>query len=276
MNYRHAYHAGNHTELFKHAILVMLLEHLLDKPKPFMVLDTHAGVGLYDLEGPEALRTGEKAEGIERIYEAGLAACPRYGEIVRQVNEGKELRRYPGSPEIIRRMLRPGDRLIACELHPEDHAALAARHGGRRGVTVIHRDGYEVMNALVPPPERRGLVFIDPPYERREETEFALVALRRAIRKWETGIFCLWYPIKDNAIGDRLAAFAGEAGWPKSLRLECRPFRQDGVRLCGSGMILCNAPWTLPDRAGALMAELCARLGDGQGEWSLQRIGNDT
>src|SRR5690606_35568578 len=125
---RHAYHAGNHTELLKHAILVMLLEHLLGMPKPFMVLDTHAGIGLYDLEGAEALRTGEKAEGIEKIYDSGLAACPLYGEIVRDVNDGGGLKRYPGSPEIIRLMLRPGDRLIASELHANDHAALAARY----------------------------------------------------------------------------------------------------------------------------------------------------
>lgn len=272
MNYRHAFHAGNHTELFKHAVLVFLLEHLLAKPKPFMVLDSHAGLGMYDLDAPEAIRTGEKAEGIERVYPDGLAACPLYGQIVRAVNEEGPLRRYPGSPEIIRRLLRPGDRLIATELHPQDHAALAARFRGLPGVIVQQRNGYEAVNALVPPRERRGLVFIDPPFERKDETEIALRTLARALRKWATGMFCLWYPIKDNAIGDRIATFAREAGWPKAMRLECRPFRQDGVRLCGSGMLLCNTPWTLPAKAEALMAELCRRLGDGDGSWTLESL----
>src|SRR5690606_25598110 len=115
------------------------------------------------------------------------------------------------------------------------------RYRGVAGVIVQQRDGYEAASGLVPPPERRGLVFIDPPYEDRRETEKALRALRKALRKWATGIYCLWYPVKDNSIGDRIAEYAMEAAWPKALRLECRPFAQDGVQLCGSGMLICNA-----------------------------------
>lgn len=272
MNYRHAYHAGNHTEVFKHAVLVMLLEHLLQKDKPFMVLDTHAGIGVYDLEADEAMRTGEKTEGIERIHATGLPSCPRYLELVRSVNHGG-LRYYPGSPELVRRMIRPGDRLIACELHPVDFQELRERYARDRNVLVQNRNGYEAVNALLPPRERRGLVFIDPPYEDREEVRHMTAALRRGIRKWASGIFCLWYPIKDSALGDRLADAV--ASFPKALRIEFLPFARDGMRLAGSGMIICNTPWQFEERAARLCDELARTLGRGSATWSVRWLSEE-
>jgi 23S rRNA (adenine2030-N6)-methyltransferase len=271
MNYRHAFHAGNHTEVFKHSALVMLLEHLTQKPQAFMVLDTHAGTGVYDLESEAARRTGEMEGGIGRFRDGHLAVCPRYLELVRSLNPAG-LRYYPGSPEIVRMMLRGGDRLIACELHPEDCDELAGRYRPDRRVLVRHLDGYEAVNALLPPAERRGLVFIDPPFERRDEADAMAAAMKKGLRKWATGIFCLWYPVKDSAIGDFLAETVRERGYPKALRVELLPFRKDGASLAGSGIILVNTPWKFAERAERLCRELVSRLGDGAGTWSIDRL----
>lgn len=268
MNYRHAYHAGNHTEIFKHSILAMLVEHLLKKPQPFMVLDTHAGIGLYDLESEEALRTGEKAGGAEKIFSTGIASSKRYMDLLHEMNDG-ELKIYPGSPEIVRRLLRDEDRLVACELHPADCATLAARYRRDARVTVHERSGYEAVKALLPPREKRGLVFIDPPFEARDEAQAMIGALSVGLRKWAGGIFCLWYPVKDDTIGDTLAAAVRAANYPKALKAEFRPFRKDNLSLSGSGVILCNAPWGISERIRALCADLVPLLGDRHASWSL-------
>lgn len=247
----------------------MLLEHLIQKSNPFVVLDTHAGIGLYDLESEQARRTGEKVEGIERVYDVGLPSCPRYINIVKSVSP-ERLRYYPGSPEITRRMLRPTDRLIANELHPDDYLDLCQRYQSDGRVIVQNRSGYEAINALVPPPERRGLVFIDPPFEETDEVQKMIRALNKGLRKWSTGIFCLWYPIKDSGVGDALADAVASAKHPKSLQVECLPFKQDGVRLAGSGMVVCNAPWKLDMRAASLCEDVSSRLGDGYGTSSVR------
>jgi 23S rRNA (adenine2030-N6)-methyltransferase len=164
MNYRHAFHAGNHVDVFKHAVLSFVLEWLTTKPAPFAVLDTHAGIGLYDLTSGGAQRTKEYEAGAGRVFEPGLASAPAYSALLRELNP-VGLASYPGSPEIVRRSLRAEDRLIACELHPQDAEALRTRYRGDGRVSVHHRDGYEAVGALLPPKERRGLVVIDPPFE---------------------------------------------------------------------------------------------------------------
>ncbi|MEY9326236.1 23S rRNA (adenine(2030)-N(6))-methyltransferase RlmJ [Sinorhizobium fredii] len=269
MNYRHAYHAGNHTEVFKHAILVMLLEHLTQKTQPFMVLDTHAGVGLYDLESEQAQRTGEKVDGVEKIYDVGIPSCQRYFDIIKSINPGK-LRHYPGSPEISRHMLRPTDRLIACELHPDDYLELEDRYRFDRRVTVQNRSGYDAINALLPPVEKRGLVFVDPPFEQKDEVQSMISALKKGLRKWSTGIFCFWYPIKDSKIGDALADAVVSAQYPKALRIEFLPFKKDGMNLAGSGIIICNTPWKMDEKATLLCRDIAPKLGDGRGTWSIK------
>ena len=240
MNYRHAYHAGNHTEVFKHAALVLLLEHLRRKAKPFFVLDTHAGLGLYDLRSAEAEKTGEAADGIGRVLERAEPDLAPYLSAVRPFTD-RGL--YPGSPAIVAALLRDGDRLAACELHPEDAGQLRANFRGEARVAVHHRDGYEALPALVPPPERRGLVLIDPPYEARDEADRAGQALVAAVRKWATGIYAVWYPVKDDTIGRTIAAHLRRAGIANCLRAEFLRFAVDGVRLAGGGMVFVNPPW---------------------------------
>ena len=250
MNYRHAYHAGNHTEVFKHAALVLLLEHLRQKPKPFVVLDTHAGLGLYDLKSVEAGKTGEAADGVGAVLARPPEGLATY---VAAVQPYVERGLYPGSPAIVADRLRDGDRLAACELHPEDALVLRANFRRDRRVAVHHRDGYEALPALIPPPERRGLVFLDPPYEARDEAERLGRALVAAVGKWPTGIYAAWYPIKDETIGRTIAAALGAAGIAGCLRAEFLRYPIDGERLAGSGMLFVNPPWRLEEGLGLVM-----------------------
>ncbi len=271
MNYRHAFHAGNHTEVFKHAALTLILEHLLQKPKPFVVLDTHAGTGLYDLLSDEAIRTNERDAGVDRVFGRDLSTAPMYQDVLKALN-AEGLRLYPGSPELVRRALRENDRLIVCELHPDDGAALRERYRRDHRVSVHLRDGYEAIGAMLPPPERRGLVFIDPPFEGRDEWERIARALRSGYRKWATGIYAVWYPIKDTALGDRICAAARDAGFENAIRAEFCPFRRDGISLAGSGIAICNPPWMLEQRLQRLCAELAVLIGGEHASWSVEAI----
>jgi 23S rRNA (adenine2030-N6)-methyltransferase len=270
MNYRHAFHAGNHADVFKHAALTFVLEWLAGKAAPFAVLDTHAGIGIYDLATGDAQRTGEFEDGVDRVFEPGLASAPGYSALLREMNP-EALITYPGSPEIVRRYLRDQDRLIACELHPEDADALKRRYRGDPRISVHHRDGYEAIGALLPPKERRGLVLIDPPFEARDEGARLADALAAGLRRWPNGTFMAWYPIKDGLIGAALGRMAIADGFPKTLQAEFSPYQRDNVSLSGGGLVVINAPWKLDERLAALAAELSGRLGDGRGtslvEW---------
>jgi 23S rRNA (adenine2030-N6)-methyltransferase len=268
MNYRHAFHAGNHTEVFKHAALIFVLEHLRQKPQPFAVLDTHAGIGLYDLASEPAQKTREYEQGAGKVFGAALAAAPAYVELLGAMN-GADLTTYPGSPEIVRRFLREQDRLIACELHPSDFELLKRRYRDDPRIAVHHRDGYEAIAAFTPPPERRGLVFIDPPFEQTDEATQLAKALEKGLRKWPAGIFFAWYPIKDGRIGEALAKAAIDGGFPKALRAEFLPHAQDDLTLAGGGIVVCNAPWRLDEKLSALCQDLSGLLGDGRGRWAV-------
>ena len=268
MNYRHAFHAGNHTEVFKHAALAFILQRLAEKPQPFAVLDTHAGIGVYDLTSEPAQRTREYEAGVARIFGRGLSSAPGYARLLQAMNPSG-LSAYPGSPEIIRHFLRPHDRLIACELHAGDAETLKARYRGDRRVSVHHRDGYEAIRALTPPPERRGLVFIDPPFEQKDETSRLVEALSAGLKRWPNGVFLAWRPIKDGRIGEVLTEAAIAGGFPKALRAEFLSYPQDGVSLAGGGLLVCNTPWRLDEKLAALCEELSRCLGDGQASWTV-------
>jgi 23S rRNA (adenine2030-N6)-methyltransferase len=272
MNYRHAFHAGNHADVFKHAVLTFVLEWLALKPAPFAVLDTHAGIGVYDLTSGGAQRTREYEAGVGKVFEPGLASAPGYSALLRELNPDG-LTTYPGSPEIVRRVLRGEDRLIAAELHPDDAEVLRARYRDDSRIAVHHRDGYEAVGALLPPQERRGLVLIDPPFEEKDEGERLARALTAGLRRWPTGTFMAWYPIKDGLIGAALARAAVAGGFPKTLRAEFSPYPRDGVSLAGGGLLIVNAPWRLDERIAALCEELSGLLGGGDGwtvDWRTQ------
>ena len=198
MNYRHAFHAGNFADCAKHALLLWMLDALGRKSKPFFVLDTHAGLGRYDLHQGDAARTGEWRDGIAKLLHDPPPPLHRYVEAVSAVgNTGEFL--YPGSPLLIYHALRDADRLAACELHPEDAAALRDLFRGDAQAGVHLRDGYEAIRALLPPPERRGLILIDPPYEIPGEFERVVKALVDGADRFDHGIYVAWYPIKGRS-----------------------------------------------------------------------------
>ena len=267
MNYRHAFHAGNHIDVFKHAALTLVLERLLAKPQPFAVLDTHAGIGVYDLTSDEATRTGEFQEGVARVSGRPIDSAPAYSRLIAEMNPDG-LCTYPGSPEVVRRLIREQDRLVLCELHPADFATLKARYRSDPRIAVHHRDGYEAIGALLPPPERRGLVLIDPPFEKTDETRTLVRAVNAGLKRWSTGTFMIWYPIKDRAISDALTQAA--RAWPKALRAELCPYAPGESSLPGGGLIFCNTPYQLDEKLQALAAELVGRLGAGSGSFDVQ------
>lgn len=260
MNYRHAYHAGGPADVFKHVVLTRLIVALRAKDRPFCVLDTHAGIGRYDLTGVEAGKTGEFRDGVGRLLAAsGLpAALDPYLRTVRAENAGApDLAVYPGSPRLARALLRPGDRLVLVELHPEDAATLRARFRGDPQVAVHHRDGYEAVKALVPPPERRGLALLDPAFEAADEFARMVDGLGAAHRRWPGGIYALWYPIKHRAPVDRFHGDLATTGIRRMLVVELtvRADRRPD-RLNGSGLVIVNPPW----RFDAELAEMLPPL----------------
>jgi 23S rRNA (adenine2030-N6)-methyltransferase len=265
MNYRHAYHAGNFADVVKHAVLARIVAHLKEKPAAFRVIDTHAGAGLYDLAGPEAGRTGEWREGVGKLVAAELAPAARdllapYLDAIVAFNP-VALRVYPGSPVLLQHWLRPQDRLIACEPEPNAARTLIGRLRGDRRARAVAIDGYTALNAYVPPKERRGLVLIDPPFEQPDEFEQVVGALAGAHRKWPTGIYALWYPIKDDrpqALSRRLVRL----DLPRTLQAELILPERDGLR--GSGLILVNPPWRLEVELGLLLPALFRLLADSE------------
>jgi 23S rRNA (adenine2030-N6)-methyltransferase len=260
VNYRHAYHAGNFADVIKHVALVAIIEHLKKKDKPFRVIDTHAGRGLYDLSGEEALRTGEAREGIARVRDlSGPPALQTYLDLVRGAGEGK----YPGSPLIAARLLRPADRLVAIEKHPEEFAELKKALSIFATTRVAQADGYERLKALMPPPERRGLVLIDPPYEADDEFARAAAALIEAQRKFATGIYMLWFPIKSAAAANAFTGEIANAGMEKLLRVDIDVGAADKERLSSAGLLIVNPPYGLAEEMRAVAGVLAPALGRG-------------
>src|SRR6266478_8625092 len=274
MNYRHAFHAGGFADVVKHVVLVRILTYLQDKQAPFRVIDSHAGAGVYDLTNEEARRGGEWLTGIARIMqarfsEAVLPLIKPYLDIVRAFNPQRDLQAYPGSPLIARALLRPQDRLTACEVEPKARKRLIDALRRDTQARVVDLDGWVALPAFVPPNERRGLVLIDPPYEQKDEFERIAAGFAEAFTKWPTGSYLLWYPVKSRRATDTLArhvaAVAGAGAPPgKYLRLEFSVAPQAaGAALNSAGLLIVNPPWTLAGELKAILPELEKPLGQG-------------
>ena len=274
MNYRHAFHAGGFADVIKHIVLVRILSYLQDKPAAFRVIDTHAGAGVYDLAGDEARRGGEWLTGIARVMQARfsettLPLLAPYLDIVRAFNSPRELNAYPGSPLIARALLRPQDRLTACEIEPKARKRLIDALRRDTQARVVDLDGWMALPAFVPPNERRGLVLIDPPFEAKDEFERMAAGFEEAFTKWPTGSYLLWYPVKSRRATDSLARHVAElvgAGAPpgKCLRLEFSVAPQAaGEALASAGLLIVNPPWTLMGELRAILPELEKPLGQG-------------
>jgi 23S rRNA (adenine2030-N6)-methyltransferase len=276
VNYRHAFHAGSFADVHKHAVLCRILHYLRGKQAAFRVIDTHAGAGLYDLGGAQAQRSGEWRDGIARLTETPLPApvaelLTPYLEAVGALNERGRIKTYPGSPALARAWLRPQDRLIACEREPHAAAALARNLRGDIRMKTLMLDGWTALTAYVPPKERRGLVLVDPPFE--EDNDFPRLAhvVAAAHRKWPTGAYLLWYPVKGRTAPDALGKTLRRLGLPKMLCAELlvAPL-SDPSRLNGSGLIAINPPWTLEGELSVLLPFLAERLGRaGKGSFRL-------
>jgi 23S rRNA (adenine2030-N6)-methyltransferase len=282
MNYRHVYHAGNFADVVKHAVLCRLVDYLKQKDKAFRVIDTHAGIGRYDLASLEAGKTGEWQGGIGRLFEAELdsraaALLDPYLEAVRAENPDGRLRRYPGSPLIVRHLLRGKDRLTAIELHPQDAAQLKSVFSGDFQVRVIELDGWLALGAHLPPKEKRGLVLIDPPFEEEGEFPRLVEGLQKAHRRWPGGTYALWYPIKDRKAVAAFRAALKAAGIPKLLDIafEIRPASSE-PSLDGSGLVVVNPPFTLEGDLRVMLPALHKLLAIGQpSRWTLDWLAGE-
>ncbi len=278
MNYRHIYHAGNFADVVKHAVLTLVIERLKLKDAPFRVIDTHAGIGGYDLGSQAAQKTGEWLTGIGRLIGFDVEPLPApaaallapYLDAVRALNPPGEIIRYPGSPRLARALLRPQDRLIANELHPQDAVSLRGAFARDKLTQVMELDGWVALKAQLPPKERRGVILVDPPFEAPGEHDRLVEALEEGARRFATGIYLLWYPIKDvaqiRAFKRRLAATA----LPKLMCLELMVREpRDPRQLNGSGLVILNPPYELDAALAVLMPVLVNRLAiEGSGRWS--------
>ena len=266
MNYRHIYHAGNFADVLKHAVLARLIVYMTQKDKAFRVLDTHAGIGLYDLSSEEAQKTGEWQDGIGRLLDADIPAKAKallapYLTAVRDLNPDGGLKLYPGSPKLTRMLMRPQDRLSAMELHPDDYETLHRLFDGDFQSRITQLDGWLALGAHLPPKEKRGLVLVDPPFEVAGEFERLADGLAKAWRRFSGGTFCLWYPLKQGAPIAAFHAALQALEIPKMLcaELSVRSDR-DTTGLSGSGLIIVNPPYTLKDELDVLLPFLKDRL----------------
>ena len=270
MNYRHAFHAGNFADVFKHALLSRILVYLMRKDAPLRYMDTHAGIGRYDLKALKADRTGEWRDGIARFRDAKLPRPvadllkPWLDAVGPLDAEGRPVRLYPGSPAVAQALLREQDKLTLCELHPEDMRDLVKRMGRDGRLRIVEIDGYTALKAYVPPPERRGLVLIDPPFEQRDEFDRMVAVFAESYARWPTGTYAFWYPMKAMRAGEAFTKNLRRVGAEKVLRLE---LWVDAVQatgpLTGSGLVIVNPPFVLEQEARMLLPALKGLLARG-------------
>lgn len=263
MNYRHAFHAGNFADVMKHLAVMAIIRHLVKKDAPFVVIDTHAGRGLYDIAGEEASRTGEANKGIGRLE--GLSGTTPLLEAYLEIVHSCGRSRYPGSPLIAARSKRSEDRLVAIEKHPEEEKMLASVLAPFGKCRAVLADGYARLPALLPPPERRGLILLDPPYEASDELRLAARAFAAAYRRFATGIFVLWFPLKSEP---EAAAFCGEiiaGGVAKAVRIDidvAPQHRGPRATLTAAGLIVVNPPYGFDAEMRDTLTRIAPRLGE--------------
>ncbi len=276
LSYRHAFHAGNHADLLKHSALVLALRYLLQKETPLYYIDTHAGAGRYRLGSDESKKTGEYRDGIARVWRTPPlpALLDDYLAAIAADNSGGgELHSYPGSPQFAAHCLRAQDRLRLFERHPQDFSLLTRHFAADRRAQVTQGDGFAGLKALLPPPSRRALVLIDPPYEVKSDYQQVVAALRDAHRRFATGVYMLWYPLIEQADAKRLPQQLDALKLGPALRAELCVATSDEVPgLYGSGLFVINPPWQLGEQLQQLLPWLAERLAVGRSSWRLDRF----
>ncbi|AHE65517.1 23S rRNA (adenine(2030)-N(6))-methyltransferase RlmJ [Pasteurella multocida] len=277
LSYRHSFHAGNHADVLKHLVLMLIIENLQQKEKGFYYLDTHAGVGRYRLFSEEAEKTAEFEQGIARLWQRDdlPEEVARYIKLIKQVNYGgKALRYYAGSPLIAAKMLRPQDRALLTELHPSDYPLLRNNFKEFDNVTTKRDNGFQQLKATLPPKERRGLVLIDPPYELKEDYDLVVNAIEEGYKRFATGIYAIWYPVVLRQQTKRILKGLEKTGIRKILQIELavRP-DSDQRGMTASGMIVINPPWTLTQQMQNILPYLTDVLvPEGTGSWTVKWI----
>jgi len=264
MNYKHAYHVGSVADVFKHCVVIQLLQALAQKPSAFSYIETHAGAPFYNLLEKEAQKTNEYQEGIGKLWKAKKIQHPAiisYLETIKSYNPSGDLLEYPGSSVIARDYLRPIDEAVFCELHPEIHKPLRYHFYPDKQSHVHHRDGYEALLALIPPKTKRGLVLIDPPFENPNEFEHITQLLKKAAERWSQGIYTVWFPIKHYDLVREFYHSIKKLNLSDVLTVECW-VRQDklGQRLNGSGLLIVNPPWQFNKLLNGFLPEFAQLL----------------
>ncbi|HEA3245778.1 23S rRNA (adenine(2030)-N(6))-methyltransferase RlmJ [Pasteurella multocida] len=277
LSYRHSFHAGNHADVLKHLVLMLIIENLQQKEKGFYYLDTHAGVGRYRLFSEEAEKTAEFEQGIARLWQRDdlPEEVARYIKLIKQVNYGgKALRYYAGSPLIAAKMLRSQDRALLTELHPSDYPLLRNNFKEFDNVTTKRDNGFQQLKATLPPKERRGLVLIDPPYELKEDYDLVVNAIEEGYKRFATGIYAIWYPVVLRQQTKRILKGLEKTGIRKILQIELavRP-DSDQRGMTASGMIVINPPWTLTQQMQNILPYLTNVLvPEGTGSWTVKWV----
>lgn len=270
LSYRHGFHAGNFADVFKHALLLELISALKRKDAAFFVLDTHAGAGLYDLRSVHAQRLREYDTGIGRLWQTETAPpeLAAYLELVREFNPNGQLHSYPGSPLLLRRVMRGQDRLALAELHPTDHSRLEQATHGWPNTELRHEDGLAVARALVPPRENRGLVFMDPSYELQPEWRQIVKAAQEIHQRWRGGMVAIWYPLLPGRSGAAFVRGLENLAIPKTLAAEIEVGRVQGSHgMYGCGMVLINPPWHFENWLNKLLPRMVELLAVDQPRW---------
>lgn len=263
LSYRHAFHAGNYADVLKHCVLIDILSYMVLKDKPLCYLDTHAGAGMYHLGSKEAVKTSEFEQGVMALLQ--IESLPQSLQLYRQqieaVNHG-EIRKYPGSPTIAQNLLRPYDRLLLCEMHPADSRLLQKQFGKVRNASCFEEDGYQKSLALLPPPERRGVVLIDPSYEVKDEYQWVVDYLKQMVRRFATGVYAIWYPIADEDRSRRMIQKIKTSGIPHIQQFELGlTDNHKAPGMTGTGMLVVNPPWNLKAHLSESLPVMAAALG---------------
>ena len=268
LSYRHAFHAGNHADVLKHFVEVQLLRYLAQKDKPFWYIDTHAGAGCYALDTGYAVQNAEFESGIARLWQRDDLPAPlaEYIELVKRLNPDGQLRLYPGSPLVALELLREQDRMRLFELHPTDSAILQENFAGYGTQVLIQAaDGFGALKALLPPPPRRALVLIDPPYEDKQDYKRVVTALQEGLQRFANGVYAVWYPQLQRAEAKQLPEQLKRLPVKSWLHvaLSVQEPGEDGFGMHGSGMFVLNPPWTLHDMLQETMPYLIKHLDQG-------------
>lgn len=273
LSYRHGFHAGNFADVLKHSILTLVVKALQKKDTPFVFIDTHAGAGKYSLTSEFAQKTREFEQGIAKIWQAENSPpeIQDYLSIIRLMNSGSQLKRYPGSPELVKHLIRKQDRIQLSELHGTDFAILEKNYRTAQTIEIKQEDGLKTLNKKLPPIQKRGLVFIDPSYELKADYDWVVDAVNSACHRFATGVYCLWYPVIDRTRVEKMLQKFIKTGIRRQLRIEhCVSADSSGTGMTGSGLIIINPPYQLDEQALQLLPWLNKVLTDESGSYSVE------